>query len=90
MPDASATPEELAALLPCPFCGEAPGPIDERHLSPTMKGRGALISASVWHHCPREPGTVHAFIEFRGRDRASAIAAWNSRAAASARNEAKE
>lgn len=66
-------------LLPCPFCGGA-AEIDARYMSPSMSGRpGALISASVRHHCEKLKGTVGASIEFRGREIPNAIMQWNQR-----------
>lgn len=77
-------------LLPCPFCGgEAKLTENFMRAYPTMGAvpRGpALLSVSVIHHCPRATDTqgnypvLCHYIEVRGRDHETAIAAWNSRA----------
>lgn len=74
--------DEKSELLPCPFCGGGDTLLDEKRLSPTMAGPGALISATVTHWCEREgrPFDHRSIIQFSGRDRESAIANWNSRA----------
>lgn len=69
------------ALEPCPFCGGTNTQIDERRLSPTMHGPGAIISATVQHWCPVPAGQPTGLnVSMHGRDRESAIAAWNARA----------
>lgn len=73
--------EREPALLPCPFCGGTDTRIDERRLSPTMQGPGAVISATVKHWCPVPQGQPTGLnVSMHGRDRASAISAWNARA----------
>lgn len=68
-----------AEMKPCPFCG-GEAEISETHLPPTMSGPGALITVTVRHWCgPAAAGIVASHVEFRGRDHASAIAAWNTR-----------
>ncbi len=67
-------------LKPCPFCGGEPE-LSETRLHPRMDGKpSAVISVEVRHWCTRLDGNIHNFINFRGRDKASAIAAWNRRA----------
>ena len=70
------------ALKPCPFCGGGETVMSETHLPPRMSGPGALITVTVRHWCGPLPGVVGSHTEFRGRDHASAIAAWNRRMAA--------
>jgi hypothetical protein len=69
------------ALEPCPFCGGTETQITETRLPGLDMGgkERALISATVRHWCEKQPGVVAACIEYRGRDHASAIAAWNKR-----------
>lgn len=66
-------------LLLCPFCGGGETLMSEQHLSPTMRGPGALVSVTIRHWCERMPGIVGGGLEFRGRDHDSAISAWNRR-----------
>lgn len=54
---------------------------------PRMDGKKwPLMSVQITHHCPRDVDssgnypTLHHYIEVRGRDHASAEAAWNRRA----------
>lgn len=65
-------------LKPCPFCGGGDVEINE---SNTWSGRGWSdpISVSITHHCHEIKGQPSRKIERVGRDRASAIAAWNMR-----------
>lgn len=68
-------------LLPCPFCGGGSTQIDERRLSPTMQGPGAVISVTVRHWCPVPAGQPTGLnVSMHGRDKDAAIAAWNTRA----------
>jgi hypothetical protein len=46
-----------------------------------------IISVEVRHWCKRPDGVVAALVQFRGRDRAAAVAAWNRQ---TARREALE
>lgn len=72
----------VADLKPCPFCGEGFSEI-------TLNGRvwlgtryGEPVSVSVRHWCQVHVGQPNRMIERVGRDRASAVAAWNMRAMA--------
>lgn len=56
------------ALLPCPFCGEAP----------TYYLEANWIVCTNWDGCAVHPGLDKVF---RDKSRASAITAWNGRAA---------
>jgi hypothetical protein len=84
MTDPTSAPEvagRVPRLMPCPFCGGTE--IDHRptHLRPRMDGKpSALISYELRHWC-QTPGLVGGGVNFRGRDEASAVAAWNRRAA---------
>lgn len=40
---------------------------------------GNIVSVEVRHWCAKQPGVVQSVISIRGRDHASAIAAWNRR-----------
>lgn len=59
----------------CPFCGGGETRIDESHLSPTMKGPGALIAVTIRHWCNRKPdgnkgfppGVLQSYREVRAR-----------------------
>ena len=74
---------EREALLSCPFCGSPPDSdtqivengkvwMGTKHSEPS--------SVSVCHHCSPVSGQPSRMIERVGRDRESAIAAWNRRA----------
>lgn len=66
------------ALLPCPFCGGGETEIRENTM---WGGRSQVVlSVSIRHFCPRELGQPTRAIERIGRDRESAIKAWNQRA----------
>lgn len=71
------------ALNPCPMCGAGETRIDEKHLPPRMSGPGALISVVIHHWCndplTKIPGAIFEHREVRGRDHASAVAAYNRR-----------
>lgn len=65
-------------LKPCPFCGAGETRIDEARQWQGI-GYSEPISVSVRHWCVDTPGQPKRMIERIGRDRASAIAAWNRR-----------
>ena len=67
-------------LAPCPFCGAGVTIIRENGLVWQGVKYGGPSSVSVLHHCDRPPGQPHRPIERVGKDRSSAIAAWNRRA----------
>lgn len=66
-------------LKPCPFCGAGQTVLDTKHLSPTMRGPGTLISATVRHWCAKQPGIVGTSFSITGREVEDAIDAWNAR-----------
>jgi hypothetical protein len=70
-------------LLPCPMCGAGETRVDEKYLPPKMSGPGALISVAIHHWCndlsTAIPGVIAEHREVRGRDHASAEAAYNRR-----------
>jgi hypothetical protein len=66
-------------LKPCPFCGTSAVEIRENGRVWGGMGWGEPSSVSVWHHCPPVQGQPSRGIERVGRDRESAIAAWNRR-----------
>lgn len=78
----TSTAGDSTELLPCPFCGAGDTVVGEQRLPPTMRGPGALISVMIRHWCEKLPGVVGGGLEFRGRDHASAVAAWNRRSPA--------
>jgi hypothetical protein len=67
-------------LAPCPFCGAGTTVIRENGLIWQGMKYGEPSSVSVLHHCEATPGQPSRAIERVGKDRASAIAAWNRRA----------
>lgn len=67
-------------LLPCPFCGAGNTEIRDNGKVWSGMGYSAPTSTSVFHHCKPVAGQPSRAIERVGRDRASAIAAWNQRA----------
>jgi hypothetical protein len=71
----------IEEILPCPFCNAGETRVDETHLpGVVMSGKPrALVSVTVRHWCGPLPGVVGSHIEYRGRDHASAVAAWNRR-----------
>ncbi len=73
------------ALLPCPFCGAGNTEIRDNGKVWSGMGYTAPTSTSVFHHCTPAAGQPSRAIERVGRDRASAIAAWNQRAELEAR-----
>lgn len=76
------TPSEL---LPCPFCGAGNTEIRDNGKVWSGMGYTAPTSTSVFHQCTPAAGQPSRAIERVGRDRASAIAAWNRRAELEAR-----
>lgn len=66
-------------LLPCPICGGGETRVDEKHLPPTMGGPGGLISVVIHHWCNKPSAAIFEHREVRGRDHASAEAAYNRR-----------
>lgn len=71
-------------LLPCPFCGAGTTEIRENGKIWTGMKFSDPVSVSVRHWCEPIEGQPSRAIERVGRDRASAIAAWNARAPADA------
>lgn len=67
-------------LRPCPFCGAGNTEIRENGKVWSGMGYTQPTSTSVFHHCTPAAGQPSRAIERVGRDRASAIAAWNQRA----------
>lgn len=67
-------------LLPCPFCGAGNTEIRDNGKVWTGMDYSAPTSTSVFHQCTPITGQPSRAIERVGRDRASAIAAWNQRA----------
>ncbi len=67
-------------LQPCPFCGAGNTEIRDNGKVWSGMGYTAPTSTSVFHHCRPMAGQPSRAIERVGRDRASAIAAWNQRA----------
>lgn len=70
-------------LLPCPFCGAGETQIRENGKIWLGMKFSEPSSVSVFHWCEAVPGQPSRPIERVGRDEASAIEAWNRRAAAS-------
>lgn len=69
-------------LAPCPWCAAGETQIVENGKIWLGKKWGEPSSVSVRHWCPATPGQPSRMIERVGRDRQSAIDAWNNRAAA--------
>lgn len=69
----------------CPWCGASdfdnPDSYQIRENGKVWMGTkyGAPVSVSVYHWCPRPDGQPQRAIERVGRDRESAVAAWNQR-----------
>lgn len=72
-----ADPGEL--LQPCWFCGGGTTTLRENGRVWMGNKYGEPSSVSVIHHCTPTPGQPSRPIERVGRDRPSAIAAWNTR-----------
>lgn len=67
-------------LLPCPFCGAGTTLFKENGRMWTGQRKSDPVSVSVHHWCEPVAGQPSRMIERIGRDEASAIAAWNTRA----------
>lgn len=68
-------------LLPCPFCGAGKTELRENDRPWLGTRYGEPVSISVRHWCEPVVGQPSRVIERVGRDLASAVAAWNRRAA---------
>lgn len=73
--------EPKTPLAPCPFCGAGATSIRENGKVWLGTRYSEPSSVSVLHHCETVEGQPLRAIERVGRDRASALAAWNRRAA---------
>src|SRR5688572_32282743 len=82
--------DALQALASCPFCGAGTTTIHENGKVWTGNGYGEPSSVSVRHWCEAVEGQPSRMIERIGRDRTSAIAAWNRRADTSESAQVKE
>ncbi|MGU2415275.1 Lar family restriction alleviation protein [Burkholderia cenocepacia] len=73
----------MSELKPCPFCGAGTTNVEPgtRVWMGTKYGEPATYSVRHW--CDDPEGQPKRMIERIGRDRESAIAAWNRRAPAS-------
>jgi hypothetical protein len=69
----------VSELLPCPFCGAGETQIEENGRIWAGTKYSDPISVSVRHWCEPVEGQPSRMIERIGRDRESAIAAWNRR-----------
>jgi hypothetical protein len=67
-------------LKPCPWCAAGQTQIEENGRMWTGQSKSEPTSVSVVHWCDPMQGQPSRRIERVGRDRASAIAAWNTRA----------
>lgn len=77
----------LPTLLPCPFCGAGETQMRENGRVWGGKGYGEPSSVSVVHWCVKVDGQPSRVLERVGRDKHSAIEAWNTRAALSSHHE---
>ena len=68
------------SLKPCPFCGAGTTEITPKGRMWTGMKYSEPSSVSVRHWCEAVPGQPSRMIERVGRDEASAIDAWNTRA----------
>ena len=71
---------EECRLLPCPFCGAGQTLLKDNGRMWTGMKLSDPVSVSVQHWCEDDPGQPNRVIERIGRDRESAILAWNKRA----------
>jgi hypothetical protein len=69
----------IEKLLPCPFCGSGVTEIVENGRVWTGNKYSEPTSVSVNHYCHNIPGQLSRRIERVGRDKESAIRAWNMR-----------
>jgi len=67
-------------LLPCPFCGAGETMTRENGRVWLGMRYSDPVSVSVIHHCANVQGQPSRMIERVGRDAASAVVAWNTRA----------
>jgi hypothetical protein len=74
------TDAQREGMEPCPFCGAGTTEIQENGRVWNGRGYGEPSSVSVRHWCDPIEGQPSRMIERVGRDRESAIAAWNRRA----------
>lgn len=72
------------ALKPCPFCGAGETMLHVNKGTWNGQRYGEPVSVEVRHWCEPEEGQPARMVARVGRDEASAIAAWNRRAALSA------
>lgn len=68
------------SLKPCPFCGAGTTEITPNGRMWTGMKYSEPSSVSVRHWCDSVPGQPSRMLERVGRDEASAIEAWNTRA----------
>ena len=71
-------PDKPSELKPCPFCGAGTTEVQEHAIWQGTK-YAEPISVSVVHWCDPVEGQPSRMLQKVGRDRASAIAAWNRR-----------
>lgn len=69
------------AVLPCPFCGTGETMLHVNKGTWNGQRYGEPVSVEVRHWCEPEDGQPARMVARVGRDEASAIAAWNRRAA---------
>jgi len=77
----------LPTLKPCPFCGAGETQMRENGRVWGGKAYGEPSSVSVVHWCVKVDGQPSRVLERVGRDKHSAIEAWNRRAALSSNHE---
>lgn len=74
----------IEALKPCPFCGAGTTTVHPNGAMWTGQRKSDPVSVSIRHWCDAVPGQPSRMIERIGKDEASAVAAWNGRAALAA------